>query len=75
MLPWIAEYCVLSLLLFWVMFWGGARRLDGSWFAELVGYLGVTTSADGLKLMAGIVWIGRTIWFVWGLFDASIRLW
>ncbi len=58
----------------WVALGGGAARLEGSFLAELVGYLGVTLGADGLKVLAWVSWQAHTAWFVWGLFDPSVRM-
>ena len=70
----LAEYAIMTLFLAWVALGRGAYRLEGSFFAELVGYLGVTATAEGLKLMAWIAWIFHTIWFIWALADPALRV-
>ena len=72
-LPWIGIYALESLFFAWLLFWGGARRLEGSWLAELVAFKGSVTSADGLKLLAWIFWVSGTCWFLAGLFVPGVR--
>jgi hypothetical protein len=70
----VGEYALLTLFLAWGALWGGAARLEGSFFAELVAFGGVTVMADGLKVLAWFVWLLHTGWFLWGLGDRSVRL-
>ena len=70
---WMALYLVETAILAWVVLGGGARRLEGTWFAELLSYRAILTSAGGLKIIAGLLWIGSTIWFVLGLFSPEVR--
>ena len=70
---WMALYLVETAILAWIALGGGARRLEGTWFAELLSYGAILTSAGGLKIIAGLLWIGSTIWFVLGLLSPEVR--
>ena len=70
---WIGLYLLETAFLAWVAFGGGASRLEGTWFAELVGYRALLTSAGGLKIIAGLAWLGSTIYFVLGLCSPELR--
>ena len=75
LLFWTAQYALESLVLAWLIFWGGAERLDGTWLAALFTYRGAETSAGGIKLIAWLLWIGATFWFIWGLAEPTLRMW
>lgn len=72
---WIGLFFFSSLFWAWILFWGGADWLEGSWLAALfVHFRAMEWSAPGIKLFAGLVWIGQGIWFVIGLFAKDSRL-
>lgn len=73
LLAWIGVFALECLLWSWILFWGGARRLEGSWLAELVVLRGSVTTADGLRLVAWVLWIGGTAWFLVGLLVPGAR--
>ena len=73
---WIALFLINSLVVYWVVFRGGAERLEGSFLAALFLHsLAPRWSADGLKVFAGLSWIVSAIWFVVALFEPALRLW
>lgn len=74
LLAWIGLFALESLFFAWILFWGGARRLEGSWLAELlVSYRASLTSADGIRLIAWVLWIGGAVWFLVGIVVPGVR--
>jgi hypothetical protein len=58
----------------WVLALGGAEWLEGSWLAGLLVHVrGPELSAEGLKVIAGLLWLFEAIWFVIGLFEPDGR--
>jgi hypothetical protein len=67
-LLWISLFVVVSILCAWVLFGGGAERLEDSilnWQERW--------KADGIRLVVGAIWCAAALCFVAGLFDADIR--
>ncbi len=72
---WVALFLLTSLVWAWILFWGGAEWLEGSWLAALfVHARAVEWNAEGIKLFAALMWLGGTIWFCIGLFVKDARL-
>lgn len=67
---------MLDLLFWlWVIRWGGAERLEGTFTSGLlVNYFAVNWSAEGIKLFAWLTLIATTIWFFAGVFYPEIRI-
>jgi hypothetical protein len=73
-LAWVAVFVVCSLLWSWLLFWGGAEWLEGSFLAGLVVHFRASEwAADGIKVFAGLMWLCQGIWFVVGLFSPELR--
>jgi hypothetical protein len=72
---WVAGYGVSLLLWLWILKWGGARRLEGTFASGfLVSWFAPRWSAEGLKLFALLALLVSTIWFVVGIFVPEARL-
>ncbi len=73
-LVWIGLFVASSLFWAWLLFWGGAEWLDGSFLSGLlIHFRAPEWGAEGIKLFAVLSWLGQTIWFVIGLFAKSSR--
>ena len=71
---WVALYLVTSVFWLWVVFLGGAERLEGTVAAGLlVDWLAPHWTADGIRLFVGLSWVLQTVWFVIGLFEPASR--
>ncbi len=71
---WIGLFLAASLFAFWVLFWGGADWLEGSFLAAfLVHFRAAAWTADGIKVFVAIGWFGEGVWFVIGLFNRDVR--
>jgi hypothetical protein len=71
---WTALFLATSLFWFWILFKGGADWLEGSILVGLLLHFRATTwTAEGIKLFAGIAWLGEIVWFVVGLFSREVR--
>jgi hypothetical protein len=76
LLLWVAVFAVLSLFWSWILFWGGAEWLEGSFLSGLL--LDVWAprwSADGIKVFVKLTWFLAGVWFVVGLFVPAARFW
>jgi hypothetical protein len=74
LLLWVVFFALTSLLWAWVLFWGGADWLEGSFLAGLlVHILAPRWTADGIKLFAAFSWFFETVWFGIGLFVPAAR--
>jgi hypothetical protein len=68
-------FLISSLFWAWILFWGGADWLEGSWLAAVFVYFrAVEWTAEGIKLFAGLMWLVESIWFAIGLFVRDARL-
>jgi len=74
LLPWIAIYLVEVLFWLWVLRWGGAQWLEGTFSSGLlIHWFAPRWSADGIKLFGWLTLIVTTIWFIIGLFQPVVR--
>jgi hypothetical protein len=74
LLLWIAAFALESAFAAWVLFGGGARRLEATFAGGLlVHWLAPRWSAEGIQLFVGLTWLASAIGFAWGLWDPSIR--
>ncbi len=72
---WIGLFLLSSLFWAWLLFWGGADWLEGSWLAAVfVHFRAMEWTAEGIRLFAGLMWLGEGIWFAIGLFVPEVRL-
>lgn len=62
---WVAVFAATSLFWTWVLFWGGAELLEGSFLSRiLIHNLASRWSAQGIKLFGGLIWFLEGIWIV-----------
>ena len=72
---WIAIHAVEALFLLWVLRWGGAERLEGTWASGFISSYAPRWNAEGLRMAALILLVFCAITFVAGLFMPSLRCW
>ena len=73
-LGWIIAYVLDALFWLWIIFGGGAERIEGSFLSTLVGgRWEPQTSADATKLIGWITLLGSTAWFILGIFNPACR--
>ena len=75
MIWWIAIHAIEALFLVWVLRWGGAERLEGSWASGFISNFAPRWNAEGLRMAALILLVFCAITFVAGLFMPSLRCW
>ncbi|MGJ7503372.1 hypothetical protein ACSFBF_23650 [Variovorax sp. ZT5P49] len=73
---WIVVHAAEALLFLWVLRWGGAERLEGTFASGfLISTFAPRWSAEGLRMAALILLVFCAITFVVGLFVPSLRCW
>ncbi|RQO62733.1 hypothetical protein DBV14_04200 [Variovorax sp. KBW07] len=72
---WIALHALEALFLVWVLRWGGAERLEGTFTSGLISSFAPRWSAEGLRMAALILLVFCVISFAVGLFVPSLRCW
>jgi hypothetical protein len=71
---WIAIYLAQLLLWLWIVRWGGARQLEGTFTAGLLFHpLAPRWSREGLQVYALGSLVVSTFWFLLGLFLPQVR--
>lgn len=71
---WILSYAFDLLVSLWILRWGGARYLEGTFASGfLVSMLAPRWSAEGIKFFVLATLVGSTVWFVVGLFVPEAR--
>jgi hypothetical protein len=73
LIVWVSIYTVASFFWAWIVFWGGDEFLEGTFASGFIHILAPRWSADGLRLFAGLSWIGFTVWFLLGVFVPALR--
>jgi hypothetical protein len=74
LLEWVGLFGAESLFWVWVIFWGGAERLEGTFTSGvLIDYLAPRWTAEGIKMFAALIWLFSGVWFVWGCFSPDLR--
>jgi len=72
---WIILYLLELLFWVWIIRWGGAERLEGSFISGLlIHYFAPRWGSEGIKLFAWLALIAGTVWFIAGLFYPGIRV-
>ena len=72
---WVGAFVAASLFWSWVLFWGGAEWLEGSFVSGLlIDWWAPRWSADGIKVFALGTWVLSGLWFVFGLFFPDSRV-
>lgn len=72
---WTVVHALEALFCLWVLRWGGAQRLEGTFASGLISSLAPRWSAEGLRMAALILLGFCAISFVVGLFVPSLRCW
>jgi hypothetical protein len=73
-LTWVGSYLVNILFWLWLIRWGGAERLEGTFTSGLLlSTFAPQWSADGIRLFAWLSLIASTVVFVIGLFQPEVR--
>jgi hypothetical protein len=71
---WVLGYVVDLLFCLWVIRWGGARWLEGTFASGfLISWFAPRWSAEGIRLFTLLSLIGSSVWFVVGLFAPDAR--
>ena len=74
---WIVVYVVQTLLWVWILFLGGAERLDGTKTAGCliapIAMWGREWTADEIKLFGWLAFLGTTFWFILGIVSPMLR--
>ena len=71
---WVALFLGQTVFLYWVVYLGGATRLEGWRSFFLIDALAPRWSADGIRLYAFIYWWLIFAWFIIGLWWPELRL-
>jgi hypothetical protein len=73
---WILGYSANVLFWAWVIWWGGAEWLEGTFTSGfLISWLAPRWSADGIKLFGWLSLLVTSVGFVVGLFVPELRCW
>ena len=71
---WILIYVAEALFWLWIVRWGGAERLEGTFASVfLVHFRAPGWGTKGIKVFGWICLVLSTIWFLIGLFDPESR--
>lgn len=74
MVEWIGIYITDIIFWAWIVFWGGAEWLEGTFASGFVVFFWAPRwSSEGIKLYTWGQFILHTIWFLIGLFSPSAR--
>jgi hypothetical protein len=72
---WVLGYIVDLLFSLWVLRWGGARWLEGTFAsAFLISWFAPRWSAEGIRLFVLLSFLVTTGWFVVGLLVPETRV-
>ncbi len=73
---WVVLFAVSSLLWAWILFWGGADWLEGSFLSGLLVHVFAPRwTAEGIKVFVALTWLIEGIWFGIGCFVPAARFW
>ena len=73
-LVWVGLFGLTSLGWAWVLFLGGAEKLEGTLASGfLIDAFAPRWSAAGIKLFAALTWAAAGVWFLVGLFVPEVR--
>ncbi|WP_198087113.1 hypothetical protein [Variovorax sp. E3] len=73
---WIVLHAAQALLWLWVLRWGGADYLEGTFLSGFIfNNFAPRWNAEGLRMAALILLVFCAITFVAGLFFPSLRCW
>jgi hypothetical protein len=73
---WVLWAGLSSVFWLWVLRWGGAERLEGTFASGfLLSWFAPKWSVEGIKLFALLSLLGTVVAFVVGLFVPEVRCW
>lgn len=75
LLWWSAIHALEAVFLLWVLRWGGADRLEGTFASGIFSTFAPRWNAEGLRMAALILLVFCAISFVAGLVVPSLRCW
>ena len=71
---WVGGYVVDLVLSLWILRWGGAQWLEGTFSSGLViSWLASRWTAEGIRAFVLLSFVLTAIWFVVGLFVPEAR--
>ncbi len=74
LIPWIVVYALNMLFWLWIVRWGGAERLEGTFSSGLlISVFAPQWSAEGIRVFGYGAIIVSTIVFVLGVFFPDFR--
>ena len=72
---WVLVFALEALFLLWLLRWGGARLLEGTFASGcLIAWVTPTWDEEQIKLYALVALVASTIWFVLGLVRPELRI-
>lgn len=71
---WVIMYILDLLFWLWIIFWGGAERLERSFLASLISIFAVEWEAEQIKFFGWLMLIITTGIFIVGLLFPDMRL-
>ncbi len=75
LIAWIFAYSLNLLICLWIVRWGGAEWLEGTFLSGfLLNIFAPRWNADGIKLYIWLTLLISSVWFVLGLFWPEIRI-
>ncbi|WP_227431293.1 hypothetical protein [Psychrobacter sp. I-STPA6b] len=73
LLIWIFVFCLISIVNAWIVFFDGAKRIEGWLSVFVVGLVAWDWNAEQIKLYVLITWFGVAVLFLYGLFNSDFR--
>jgi hypothetical protein len=71
---WIFWYVADVLFWTWIIFWGGAKLLEGTWVSGcLLSIFPIDWDADGIKAFAWLSLFVSSVYFILGLIKPELR--
>lgn len=64
---WLLTYAIVSLFYAWILYWGGAEKIEGWLALFVIGWFAVNWNEQQIKLYTYLVWILTTLLFLIGL--------
>ena len=74
LLEWTTLFVVETVVLYWVVYGGGAAWLEGWKSVIAIHWFAARWSAEGIRLYAFTLWWLTLAWFIVGLFKPELRI-
>lgn len=71
---WTTLFILETLVLYWVVYRGGAAWLEGWKAAVFIHWFAARWSAEGIRLCAFVLWWMALAWFIVGVFEPELRI-